>query len=192
MVVGLFFAPSAAVASLAVQLWLAFVVPVSEKPARGWKLQLASLFVRACAEYYPIKTIWDSKDIVGSDESNGVPFVVGLEPHHALPLSIASFGVNSILPGINILGERKCLATTIIFYVPLARHLWTWMGLRRASRDVADMLLKQGNSLILVPGGVKECFHISPTQETIYLRERKGFIKVRRPALVQVSPFQRL
>jgi len=60
----------------------------------------------------------------------------GLEPHGVLPLSLVHFGNGGrLLPAALAADDRRrAFASTVIFMVPFVRVLWTWLGLRPASR----------------------------------------------------------
>ena len=46
-------------------------------------------------------------------------------------------------------------ATLQLFYVPILRHFWYWLGVRRADRATMNQLLSEGTSVVLCPGGVQ-------------------------------------
>ncbi len=44
------------------------------------------------------------------------------------------------------------LVATVIFYVPVMREVFQWMGYRDVRREVAEKTLKQGLSVAVVVG----------------------------------------
>ena len=42
-----------------------------------------------------------------------------------------------------------------LFYVPILRHFWYWLGVRRADRATMNQLLSSGTAVVLCPGGVQ-------------------------------------
>jgi hypothetical protein len=64
------------------------------------------------------------------------PLYTGLEPHGVLPLSLVHFGNGGRLlpPALAADDRRRAFASSVIFNVPLVRVLWSWLGLRPASR----------------------------------------------------------
>lgn len=58
------------------------------------------------------------------------------------------------------------------FHVPIIRHLWWALGLQPATRAVMSEILKSGRSVVICPGGVRECCHLSYDKEVIFLRQR--------------------
>ena len=43
------------------------------------------------------------------------------------------------------------------FYLPATKHIWWWLGIRSIDKASFNKLLQEGNSVVLVPGGVSEC-----------------------------------
>lgn len=64
------------------------------------------------------------------------PLHTGLEPHGVLPLSLVHFGNGGRLlpPALAADDRRRAFASSVIFNVPFVRVLWSWLGLRPASR----------------------------------------------------------
>ena len=105
-------------------------------------------------------------------------FVIGLEPHSVLPISVICFHPAAPLP-VELLALKRCaLASSAVFRVPGVRHLWQWLGLQSVDRKNAARLLAAGHSIILVPGGVQECLFMEADYETVFLKRRYGFVKL--------------
>ena len=66
----------------------------------------------------------------------------------------------------------------IALRAPVFRHLLGWVGAIGASKPSMSRALQEGNSLMLIPGGVAEMFYSTPGKETILLRGRKGFVRL--------------
>ncbi|CAM6096332.1 unnamed protein product [Calypogeia fissa] len=112
------------------------------------------------------------EDIAALDPER--PYLVAVEPHSVLPIGLVSLTKHSgFLPWKKI----KFAGSTILLWTPIVRHLWSWMGLIPASRKLFSKLLEDGTTVVVVPGGVQECLHLRPGQETIFLRNRFGFIR---------------
>lgn len=58
------------------------------------------------------------------------------------------------------------------------RHIWTWLGIRPVGRESIKALLNQGKSVAINPGGVVECIRMQHGKETVYLKNRRGFVRV--------------
>jgi hypothetical protein len=76
----------------------------------------------------------------------GRSYVLGYEPHSALPVGIpAVFSCASpALPKFLRGPAFHSLASGVCFHVPFVRQLWWWLGLRPATRPVIDGILSAG------------------------------------------------
>jgi 2-acylglycerol O-acyltransferase 2 len=110
-------------------------------------------------------------------------------------------GFKELFPGINF----KTLVATFGFYVPMYRgesiltvpspmvilsrntHSYActlgsefllYSGMADASKFSAKKLLDDNMSIALVPGGATEALYVSPKKDVLYLKNRKGFIKL--------------
>ena len=107
-----------------------------------------------------------------------------------MQLPYAVFAFNPVLrrlPG-KIGEDGACLMTSAIFSIPLLRHVYSWVkGLPVDKRTFLGRLHK-GESFAFTPGGVQEVFALDPKKPddvVLYLKRRKGFIKL---ALTTGSP----
>jgi len=65
-----------------------------------------------------------------------------------------------------------------LFFVPVLRHFWHWLGVRPAHRKVMEKILSSGTSVVLCPGGVQECLVMEQNAEVVYLKNRRGFVRM--------------
>lgn len=75
-------------------------------------------------------------------------------------------------------GKRLDLAATILFILPIIREFIMWLGNIDANGNTANIALKNNYSLLIFIGGEKEQLMTKPNEHKIYLKNRKGFIKL--------------
>jgi len=113
-----------------------------------------------------------------SESAPNAQFIFGFHPHGVG----SDFRVlmQGILPTFlpNIWSRTRSLAATVLFKIPIIRQITLWTGCIDASRSVADRALKNGRSLIILPGGEAEQLMTVRGEETLYLERRKGFVKL--------------
>jgi hypothetical protein len=56
------------------------------------------------------------------------------------------------------------IAATVVFRVPVWKHIMSWTGARPATATIFKQLLQKG-SVALVPGGIAEMFLTHPNKE---------------------------
>ncbi|EFJ49248.1 hypothetical protein VOLCADRAFT_89965 [Volvox carteri f. nagariensis] len=85
-----------------------------------------------------------------------------------------------------------CLAASCVFYVPLWRHIKSWMGAAPAHRDTAMHLLKTRGSVAVLPGGIAEMFAQAEVggseRERIKMLGRRGFVRLALETGVPIVP----
>jgi len=99
----------------------------------------------------------------------------------SVPHSIFPLGNVLLLPSLFIFLKRKVmgLTTTAMIHAPILRHIFIPMGVTTASFDNCFTILKSGISIGVILGGVAEIFEKqTETSETIFIKDRKGFIKL--------------
>eukprot|EP00892_Ulva_mutabilis_P012902 jgi/Ulvmu1/9985/UM059_0034.1 len=148
------------------------LVPIPDQPPQFIRKLLKDA-VLAAQEWLQISVVYDSSHF--TDEG---PYVIGVEPHSVLPVSIPAV--------MNTLSDKlpeacqNChsLATSVVFSLPFARQIWWWLDIRPATRKHFDRLLEDGKTVCLNPGGVQECLYMRAGHEVAFLNKRLGFIRI--------------
>ncbi|GAB4815313.1 hypothetical protein N2152v2_002359 [Parachlorella kessleri] len=125
-------------------------------------------------KYFPVSIIVEDEGAFKVGET----YVVGYEPHSVLPQGISVFSqyANDHIPPA--LHNIRIMASSAGFTTVVMRHLWWWLGCRPVSRKVIHQLLSEGTSVALCPGGVRECLYMERGKEVVFLRQRKGFVRM--------------
>lgn len=70
------------------------------------------------------------------------------------------------------------LVASVLFWIPLVRELSVWTRCIDASKPVAERALRNGSSLMVIPGGEAEQIATKCGQEEVKLLKRYGFVKL--------------
>ena len=131
---------------------------------------------RRLLEWFPVRLVQPTVPL-----SPNRQYVFCIHPHGGLAFGRSMFGFGTrnlwepAFPGINF----RVLAATAALRVPVIREMWLWSYCVDARRRSAERVLRNGHySLILYPGGVKEQILTKRGQHRVYLKSRKGFVKL--------------
>eukprot|EP01041_Mallomonas_annulata_P005847 gene5847-11812_t len=75
-------------------------------------------------------------------------------------------------------GERRDLAASIVFKIPMYREFLLYLGCVDASAKTANYNLSKHRSLLILIGGEKEQLMTVSKEHKIYISTRKGFVKL--------------
>ena len=75
-------------------------------------------------------------------------------------------------------GDRRDLVASVLFFIPILREILLSLGCVDASQKTAMRQLNSGRSILIFVGGEKEQLMTSRGKDCIYLKNRKGFIKL--------------
>jgi 2-acylglycerol O-acyltransferase 2 len=118
------------------------------------------------------------KALADAERAADAQFVIAVFPHGtASDHRVLMDGMlYNVLPNIN--EKIKVLAASVLFMIPLVREMAMWTGCVDARRSVAERALKKGNSILVLPGGEAEQIRTVYGKDKIYLKDRKGFVKL--------------
>jgi len=135
---------------------------------------LCAFAVKSAEEYWGVKLTVVNPSAI----KDGQAYVIGFEPHSAMPICmpIIFHQSSALLP--KALKKCRVLASTAVFWCPFVAHLYYWLGVRPVSRKSISQLLRTGHSVVLNPGGVQECIEMGAGREVAFLRQRRGFVRV--------------
>lgn len=98
-----------------------------------------------------------------------------LSAHHGILLSGSS---EPSFHEVSPISDRRHLAASVCFRIPFYREYLLWLGCVDARREVAEKMLKLKKSLVILVGGIAEQMLSQRGDHTIYVKRRKGHIKL--------------
>lgn len=99
-------------------------------------------------------------------------------PHGVFPLALPMLsGVCShVLSELDTQIPITAVASNM-FYIPIVTPLLIWLGCISATEEhIRDALKRE--TCIIVPDGIAGIFHSDPLVEKLYIRKRRGFVKI--------------
>eukprot|EP01038_Epipyxis_sp_PR26KG_P004827 gene4827-6763_t len=75
-------------------------------------------------------------------------------------------------------GERRDLAASILFLIPFFKEMLLYLGCVDASNATANYNLKKKRSILIFVGGEKEQLMTESHSHKIFVKSRKGFVKL--------------
>lgn len=142
-------------------------------------LRVGEFMARSGAKYFGLKTtLEDSENLKkASEKRKGIFFC--LEPHDILPFPAVAF--HPCLKRVPSQINCCVLTSSAILQTPFMRQIFSWILSHPADKRTIRSLLSRNLSPVLVPGGVQEVTLLDPSQPhqlTLFLKSRKGFVKI--------------
>lgn len=118
------------------------------------------------------------KKLVEAEGRPDAQFLIAVFPHGvASEYRIAMDGMmQQVFP--NVHDKVVVLTASVLFAIPLVRELALWTGCVDARKSVAEKAISMGRSILVLPGGEAEQIRTIYQKERVYLKRRKGFIKL--------------
>ena len=128
------------------------------------------------------------KELLEAEKKVDAQFIFAVFPHGcSSEFRILIEGMmQNVLP--NVYHKLRTLTASVLFKIPIVREIALWTGCVNANRKTAELNLDRGNSLLVLPGGMNEQLMTESGKEKVYLKKRKGFIKLAMRKRVQVVP----
>mmetsp|Transcript_24622 Transcript_24622/g.53085 ORF Transcript_24622/g.53085 Transcript_24622/m.53085 type:complete len:280 (-) Transcript_24622:1313-2152(-) len=150
-------------------------------PPRSSRLALRLL--RPMLDYFDFEAI-HLDDNIRSEIHNGKNYIFAAQPHGVLSFVGMCAGVS-----IPVDVERvPTAAASVVLKTPLLKNLMGIFNLVDASASSLKRILKKKGSVLIYIGGIAELFKSCRTEERLYLKKRKGFIKLALREGVDVVP----
>jgi len=104
------------------------------------------------------------------------PYICVAHPHSAMAMArmVHTAGLEEAV-GV---APVRSLAARGVFFVPLLREMSLASGSIDASREVAQAVLRKGQTIAVVPGGVREMYESRKPGVRVVLARRRGFVRL--------------
>lgn len=116
----------------------------------------------------------------------GLPCMFAVHPHGLFTMSgPVGFGLH----GGRTDGMPKLYigVSSMVFFFPILRELFLWMGAVDVGRKTVEIMLDRGNFVGLAPGGVREMILSKPGSLDLFLGH-EGFLKIAYEKKVPIAP----
>ena len=127
--------------------------------------------------------------LIKSASSKEAQFIFAAFPH-GTSSDYHRILMDGMLPAVlpSIANKVRVLTASIIFRLPLVREIALWTSCVDAQKAVAERLVDKKYSLFVLPGGMDEQIMTEHQKEKIFLKNRKGFIRLALQKGVHVVP----
>eukprot|EP00585_Thalassiosira_rotula_P011848 CAMPEP_0196160126 /NCGR_PEP_ID=MMETSP0910-20130528/46668_1 /TAXON_ID=49265 /ORGANISM="Thalassiosira rotula, Strain GSO102" /LENGTH=298 /DNA_ID=CAMNT_0041425051 /DNA_START=54 /DNA_END=951 /DNA_ORIENTATION=+ len=149
----------------------------------------ALALLRPIVNYFDFEAIYMDETNVRNQMNEGKNYIFAAQPHGVL--SYAGFCAAVSKPDDP--GRVPTAVASVLLNVPLLKNLMgifnlAYFNLVDASASNMKRILKEGGNIKIYIGGIAELFKCCRTEERLYLKKRKGFIKLALRAGVDIIP----
>ncbi|CAJ1403072.1 unnamed protein product [Effrenium voratum] len=157
----------------------------TERPYRTGGTAMASFFQRWLRErllrYFSFQAIFEEP--LQKDRK----YLLAVMPHGVIPFASTCLSIALEKEGF----VPNSIGADILFQIPLLRQLCRFGGLVPATPQSIKRALTwkyPNNITFIVPGGIAEIFLMRPDLEQVFIKSRKGFIRLALQAGVDIVP----
>ncbi|OQS02313.1 diacylglycerol acyltransferase [Thraustotheca clavata] len=124
-------------------------------------------------QYFPVQKV-----VFEDDAAPPAPDSKALLAYH--PHGVLSCGWTSNGIGSESFANSKVewLVSDVLFNLPVMGDMISWAGCGPAGKENFEKLCSKKHNIALIPGGYEEATHFKHGQHQVYLKKRKGFIKL--------------
>lgn len=151
--------------------------PINTRSRNHWVL-------RTICEYFNLRWIEDTPQ---SSFDVHQQYIACWLPHGIIPFSGIAAG--SVFDAISPRFYGSVAMAAVLFKMPVLRQFFALFNGIPADRKSMVNALNNGKSVSVYPGGVAELFLSRPDQESIYIKRRKGFIRLALETGSHICPY---
>jgi len=169
--------------TLMAPLGLSLLIPCEASAKLGPAI-LSTWAFRCIPKYFEFEEYHEVSDgEIAKSHAEGKRFIFCVHPHGVFSFCGVCAAVSAIMApegrGPNGITGIPTAAASVIKMTPFLRNIVSVFGVIDASNQVlTKRLKKQGGSIVIYVGGIVELFSSSPKREAVYLKKRKGFVKL--------------
>ena len=158
------------------------------KEGTRWRIFSENFFVFRTGRKYLQMQFQLPKALQEAEKDADAQFIFALFPHGTgADYRILMDGMlHDFFP--NTIDKIRYLSASVLFKIPVIREIALWTGCVDARKAVAEGLLNKGYSCFVLPGGEAEQIRTVYQEERIFLKNRKGFVKLSMSKGVPIVP----
>lgn len=123
---------------------------------------------------FNIPSYFNSVELILEEELKDSGSLFCCHSHGILP-----FGVGlCYLSGVTAMSKAETLGTRFVGYLPVSGLLARWMGLFGVDPKNFEDKMKKNKNILFAPGGYEEATITSNYHDRVFIKNRKGFIKM--------------